>query len=178
MSDAEQHQAAHTTDRPSVRDGEDRAAAYRRVTGEILAVLEGEEDPVAAMATCACLLAGTFEHYFWTGFYRVDPARKDELIIGPYQGTLGCLRIPFERGVCGAAARTRTTQVVEDVHAFPGHIACDARSRSEIVVPVLDGAGALLGVLDVDSAELGAFTQVDRAGLEALVAAVFAGARA
>src|SRR5690606_41721053 len=98
------------------------------------------------MATVASMLASSFEHYFWTGFYVVDAAKGDELVVGPYQGTLGCLRIPFGRGVCGAAAKTRQTQVVEDVDAFPGRIACDSRPASEIVVPVLDAPGARIGV--------------------------------
>ncbi|MGF1457268.1 MAG: GAF domain-containing protein [Alphaproteobacteria bacterium] len=147
---------------------------YRTVSQEILAVLEGEHDSIAAMTTCACLLSVAFETYFWTGFYRVDPVKPDELVVGPYQGTLGCLRIPFGKGVCGTAAASGETQVVPDVHAFPGHIACDARSRSEIVVPVRDRAGALLAVLDVDSTEPGAFDAVDRDALEPLMAAVFA----
>jgi hypothetical protein len=93
------------------------------------------------MATVASMLAASFDHYFWTGFYVVDPTRVRELVVGPYQGTLGCLRIAFGRGVCGTAAATGQTQLVEDVHAFPGHIACDSRSASEIVVPVFDGQG-------------------------------------
>ncbi|KAK0350055.1 hypothetical protein LTR94_030577, partial [Friedmanniomyces endolithicus] len=96
----------------------------------------------------------------------------DELVVGPYQGTLGCLRIPFGRGVCGAAAKTRETQIVEDVHAFPGHIACDSRSASEIVVPVLDAAGGLIAVLDVDATETAAFDAVDAAALERLMAKI------
>lgn len=103
----------------------------------------------------------------------MDAAKGDELVVGPYQGTLGCLRIPFGRGVCGAAARTRETQVVEDVHAFPGHIACDSRSASEIVIPVLNAAGDLIAVLDVDATETAAFDAVDAAALERLMAKVF-----
>ncbi len=147
--------------------------AYRALAKEIEAVLDGEGDAIAAMTTCACLLSAAFDTYFWTGFYRVDPAKPDELVVGPYQGTLGCLRIPFGKGVCGVAAAQGETQVVPDVHAFPGHIACDARSRSEIVVPVRNRDGALIAVLDVDSTEPGAFDAVDRDELEALMAAVF-----
>ena len=95
-------------------------------------------------------------------------------MVGPYQGTLGCLRIPFGRGVCGAAAKTRQTQVVKDVHAFPGHIACDSRSASEIVVPVTDASGALIAVFDVDATQKAAFDAVDAAALERLLAKVFA----
>ena len=151
-----------------------KAERYRTALEEITAILEGEPDRIARMATVAAHLAASFPEFFWTGFYVVDPTRTDELVVGPYQGTLGCLRIAFDRGVCGAAARTRTTQVVDDVDAFPGHIACDSRSRSEIVVPVLDPSGALLAVLDGDSTTLAAFDAEDAAGLEAIVQAIFA----
>lgn len=156
-------------DRPT-----DKAAAYAEVEAEILAVLEGEPNRIARMATVASMLADAFDAYFWTGFYVVDDARPDELVVGPYQGTLGCLRIAFGRGVCGTAAATRQTQVVEDVHAFPGHIACDGRSASEIVVPVLDPSGALIAVFDVDATEKAAFDAVDAQALERLMARVFA----
>lgn len=107
--------------------------AYALVEEQLLAVLDGESDRTARMATVACLLSGAFpDTYFWTGFYIVAPDNPRELVVGPYQGTLGCLRIPFGRGVCGAAAETGETQLVKDVHAFPGHIACDSRSNSEI----------------------------------------------
>jgi GAF domain-containing protein len=151
----------------------DKAAAYAEVRAEIAAVLEGEPNRIARMVTVVALLATTFGTYFWTGFYLVDPHRSDELVVGPYQGTLGCLRIAFGRGVCGAAAQSRRTQIVADVHAFPGHIACDSRSNSEIVVPVFDPDGALIGVLDVDSTAYGAFDEVDAAGLEAILGQVF-----
>lgn len=157
------------TDRPA-----DKAARYAEVEAEILAVLEGEPNRTARMATVASMLADAFETYFWTGFYLVADDRADELVVGPYQGTLGCLRIPFARGVCGAAARTGLTQLVEDVHAFPGHIACDSRSRSEIVVPVRDASGALIAVFDVDATEPAAFDAADAQALERLMAEVFA----
>jgi len=156
-------------DRPT-----DKAERYAELEGEILAVLEGEPDRVARMATVASMLADAFPAFFWTGFYVVDPARESELVVGPYQGTLGCLRIPFGRGVCGAAAATRATQVVEDVDAFPGHIACDSRSASEIVVPVNDARGNLIAVLDIDATEKAAFDAVDATALERLVGKVFA----
>lgn len=150
--------------------------SYQLVRQQVLAVIEGETDTIAKMATVSCLLSEAFpETYFWTGFYVVDPTRGDELVVGPYQGTLGCLRIPFGKGVCGTAAATGETQLVEDVHAFPGHIACDSRSNSEIVVPVKDGSGALIAVLDVDSTEFSAFDHVDKAALEQLMQDVFAG---
>ena len=156
-------------DRPA-----DKAARYAEVEGEILAVLEGESNPTARMATVASMLADAFPTFFWTGFYVVDEAKGDELVVGPYQGTLGCLRIAFGRGVCGAAAATRQTQLVEDVHAFPGHIACDSRSESEIVVPVFDASGALIAVFDVDATEKAAFDAVDAEALERLLGKVFA----
>ena len=157
------------SDRPS-----DKGAAYLEVEAEILAVLEGETNRTAKMATVASMLADAFDAFFWTGFYVVDPDKPDELVVGPYQGTLGCLLIAFGRGVCGAAARDRATQVVEDVHAFPGHIACDSRSASEIVVPVFDAGGDLIAVFDVDATEVAAFDAVDAEALERLMKAVFA----
>lgn len=152
----------------------DKDARYAQVAKEIAAVVDGEPNVTARMATVSCLLAQAFDSYFWTGFYVVDPDKADELVVGPYQGTLGCLRIPFGRGVCGTAASTGQTQIVADVHAFDGHIACDPRSNSEIVVPVRDGAGRLIGVLDVDATDRAAFDETDRRHLEALMDRVFA----
>lgn len=141
--------------------------AYRQLEEHVRAVLDGVDDDIAAMATMCALIHHAFG-YLWTGFYRVVESDK-QLRIGPYQGTLGCLDIPFGRGVCGTAALEKRSVVVSDVHAFPGHITCDARSRSEIVVPVFDAAGILLAVLDVDAAEPGAFDHADRRGLERIV---------
>jgi L-methionine (R)-S-oxide reductase len=150
---------------------EDKAERYAALRAEIAAVLEGEPNRVARYASAASLLANAFpERFFWTGFYLVDPDKPDELVVGPYQGTLGCLRIAIGKGVCGAAAAARKTIIVPDVHVFPGHIACDSRSNSEIVVCVFDGAGALVGVLDVDSEQFDAFDAVDQRGLEAICA--------
>ena len=146
-----------------------KSEKYAETAKEIAAVIDGETNLTARMATVSNILHHAFDHYFWTGFYVVDPDKPDELVIGPYQGTLGCLRIPFGKGVCGAAAATRETQIVKDVHAFPGHIACDARSQSEIVVPVLDKAGALMAVFDVDSDRKAMFDEEDRAGLETII---------
>lgn len=144
-----------------------RAEAYELLHAHVDAVLEGVDDEVAEMATLACLLHHAFGH-LWTGFYRVvEPGAL--LRVGPYQGTLGCLEIAFGRGVCGAAAISGRTVVVEDVNEFPGHIACDGRSISEIVVPVTDDAGRLIAVLDVDSERRGTFGDVDREWLERLV---------
>jgi GAF domain-containing protein len=152
-----------------------KAARYAALAEEVAAVLADEANQTARMATVAAMLAQAFEHYFWTGFYLVDPRKTGELVVGPYQGTLGCLRIAFGRGVCGTAAAERRTVVVPDVEAFPGHIACDVRSRSEIVVPVFDAAGGLMGVFDVDSTELAAFDEVDAAGLERILRETFSG---
>ncbi len=156
-------------DRPA-----DKAQAYAEVEAEILAVLDGETNRTARMATVASMLADAFDAYFWTGFYVVDAEKERELVVGPYQGTLGCLRIAFGRGVCGAAAETEETQLIPDVHAFPGHIACDSRSESEIVVPVFDASGELIAVFDVDATEKAAFDAVDAEALERLLKAVFA----
>jgi GAF domain-containing protein len=150
-----------------------KADRYAAVAEEIDAVLAGEPDLIARMATVTAMLKAAFRSYFWAGFYLVDPD-KDELVIGPYQGTLGCLRIAFGRGVCGAAARTRQTQVVDDVEAFPGHIACDSRSKSEIVVPVVDAQARLIAVFDVDSDRPAAFDSVDRQWLEKILLRTFA----
>jgi len=145
----------------------EKREGYAQIEAQIASILDGVDDTVTEMATIACVLHQGFG-FLWTGFYRV--VSPSLLRVGPYQGTLGCLEIPFDRGVCGRAARTRETVVVEDVHAFAGHIACDARSRSEIVVPVLDRSGALLAVLDVDSERAAAFDDVDAAALARIVA--------
>ena len=144
-----------------------KALAYVELKGHSDAILEGVDDDVTAMATMAALVHHAFG-YLWTGFYRVIvPGQL--LRVGPYQGSLGCLDIAFGRGVCGAAAAEMKTVIVPDVGKFPGHIACDARSRSEIVVPVLDRRGDLIAVLDVDSDQLDAFKAEDQQGLERLV---------
>lgn len=153
----------------------EKSERYREVAVEIAATLEGETNLVARMATVSNILHHAFDHYFWTGFYVVDPMREKELVIGPYQGSLGCLRIPFDKGVCGAAARKGETVIVKDVHEFPGHIACDSRSESEIVVPVFDRQGTLIAVFDVDSDRKAQFDDEDREGLERILAASFAG---
>ena len=142
--------------------------AYRQLDEQVRAVLAGVDDEIAAMATISALVHHAFGH-LWTGFYRVvTPGAL--LRVGPYQGTLGCLEIRVGRGVCGTAAAERRTVVVPDVSAFPGHITCDARSRSEIVVPILDGRGDLLAVFDIDSEHPDAFDDDDRVGLERIAA--------
>lgn len=151
----------------------EKADRYAAVAEEIASVLDGELNLTARMATVASMLAASFDTFFWTGFYVVDPEKERELVVGPYQGTLGCLRIAFGRGVCGAAAATGQTQLVPDVHAFPGHIACDSQSASEVVVPVFDRSGRLIAVFDVDATELAAFDEVDAQWLEAILKATF-----
>lgn len=141
---------------------------YREVFESIKALLEGNDDWVAAMATVACELHQAFAYYDWTGFYRL--VAPERLKIGPYQGSHGCLDIPLSRGVCGASAREKKTQLVPDVEIFSGHIACSSTTRSEIVVPVLTPGGRLLAVFDVDSNTLAAFDAVDQAGLESICA--------
>jgi len=147
--------------------GDEKRELYRTAAAQVRELVAGLEDPVAAMACCCSVLHELLPAASWTGFYRV--VAPDLLRIGPYQGLVGCLEIPFGRGVCGVAAQTRRTQVVPDVHQFPGHIACDSRARSEIVVPVEDAAGNLVAVLDVDSHQPASFDQEDRQGLEAVV---------
>jgi GAF domain-containing protein len=150
-----------------------RAGRYLELAAEIASVLEGEPDVTARMATVASMLRQAFDHFFWVGFYVVDATRERELVVGPYQGTLGCLRISYDRGVCGACAREEALQLVEDVHAFPGHIACDSRSQSEIVLPVKDRSGRLIAVLDVDAETPAAFDRVDAEGLERIIRQTF-----
>jgi GAF domain-containing protein len=144
-----------------------KARAYTELKGHSDAILDGVNDDVTAMATMASLVHHAFGH-LWTGFYRVVvPGQL--LRVGPYQGSLGCLEILFGQGVCGTAAQEAKTVIVPDVDKFPGHITCDARSRSEIVVPVLDQQGALIAILDVDSDQLDAFKIEDQQGLERLM---------
>ncbi|HSA56329.1 MAG TPA: GAF domain-containing protein [Gemmatimonadaceae bacterium] len=144
-----------------------KVEAYRALDQHVRAVLDGMHDPIAAMATMSCLVYHALDP-LWAGFYRVvEPGAL--LRVGPYQGTLGCLEIRFGSGVCGTAAAEGRTVLVPDVERFPGHIACDARSRSEIVVPVVDRRGALLAVFDLDSERPGAFDEDDARGLERLV---------
>lgn len=144
---------------------------YAEALSEVRAIIADEGGPqlddVARMATINSVLANKFSYYFWTGFYR---AVGDTLVVGPYIGTVGCLLIPFGKGVCGTAAARRETVIVPDVHAFPGHIACDSRSRSEIVVPVFNSARELIAVFDVDSTEPASFDGEDAAGLETILA--------
>lgn len=145
---------------------------YNATTAAILALCHGETDSVALMATLACEIHHAHPFCDWTGFYRVTA--PETLKIGPYQGGHGCLVIPFSRGVCGACARTGKVQNVPDVEAFEGHIACSSSTKSELVLPVFNAAGVLLGVLDLDSDTPAAFTQADEDWLVPLLAEIFA----
>jgi GAF domain-containing protein len=143
-----------------------REAAYAELIEQINAVLDGIDDPITAMSTISAMVHGAFG-FLWTGFYRV--VSPGMMRVGPYQGSLGCLEIAFGKGVCGTAAEERRTVIVDDVDLFPGHIACDSRSKSEIVVPVYDRSQKLIAVLDVDSDQPAAFSKDDQAGLEQIV---------
>ncbi|PLK25322.1 hypothetical protein C0V72_01420 [Porphyrobacter sp. TH134] len=153
-------------------DGADLAERYRELAAAADALTADEPDGVANMANVAALLWEFLPDLNWAGFYRVGPAKTGgaaELVLGPFVGRPACIRIPFGIGVCGAAAQSRATQLVADVHAFPGHIACDAASASELVVPVLRD-GAVVAVIDLDSPRPARFTEADAAGIEALAA--------
>ena len=136
---------------------------YSELNARLAALVEGVPHEIANLANASALLWEYLEDVNWAGFYRMEDGL---LVLGPFQGKPACIEIPLSRGVCGAAAREKKTQRVEDVHAFPGHIACDCASNAEIVVPLHRG-GAVIGVLDIDSPQLGRFTEADRAGLEA-----------
>ncbi|EBA13561.1 GAF domain-containing protein [Roseobacter sp. CCS2] len=144
---------------------------YSQLLNTVTALTEGEDDVVALMATVACEVHHSDDRFDWTGFYRVTA--PELLKIGPYQGGHGCLVIPFERGVCGAAARTGQVQLVPDVDAFPGHIACASSTRSELVLPVFDHTDKLIGVFDIDSNQPDAFTQADATELQKMLKMTF-----
>jgi len=139
----------------------DKATLYSDLASALRGLVDGEPDPIANMANASALIFESLPDINWVGFYRVV---GDQLVLGPFQGRPACIRMSFDEGVCGAAAKTRKVQRVEDVHAFPGHIACDSASNSEIVVPLIRD-GELLGVLDIDSPQLGRFTEEDEAGV-------------
>ena len=143
--------------------GVGKAEGYRALRSQYDALCEGVSDQIALMSTMACVLHFGFGH-LWTGFYRrVD---ETQLMVGPFQGPIGCLEIEIGKGVCGTAAAQRKTVIVPDVNTFEGHIACDSRSRSEIVVPVFDRGGELIAVFDIDSEFIGSFDEEDKAQLE------------
>jgi L-methionine (R)-S-oxide reductase len=143
-----------------------KTVAYRELHGQLTALLAGERNGLANAANLSALLYESLPNLNWAGFYFLQGR---ELVLGPFQGKVACVRIAVGKGVCGTAAERRETVIVQDVHAFPGHIACDAASRSEIVVPLIQ-KGQLLGVLDLDSPQLARFDQRDGVGLNALVA--------
>lgn len=145
--------------------------AYALALKQLDSILAGESHVIVKMATINCILRDNLLYYFWTGFYLVH---NGELVVGPYQGTLGCLHIAYGKGVCGTAAQTKETQIVKDVHQFPGHIACDSKSLSEIVVPVFNMKKELIAVFDVDSTEKNSFDEVDKTYLEKLMQQHFA----
>ena len=150
-------------------DVEQRRARYGRVAEQLRGLFAATSDPTARMATAAAVLHAKIDGFFWTGWYLL---RDGALTVGPYQGSLACLVLQAHTGVCWAAIDRGETVIVADVHAFAGHIACDARSRSEIVVPLRDAAGAVVGVLDVDSETAARFDETDREGLEAIAALI------
>jgi len=145
---------------------DDKPRAYAELEASLRALLSGEPDLVACAANTAALLYWSLPGLNWAGFYLVEP-RSGDLVVGPFQGKPACVRIAIGKGVCGTAAARRETIVVADVHAFPGHIACDSASNSEVVVPIIDG-DRLIGVLDLDSPMTGRFDETDARGLEAL----------
>lgn len=143
----------------------DLKVKYQQLTSQLDALLTGEKNMYANLSNTSALLNQFFDRVNWVGFYLMD---ERELVLGPFQGLPACIRIPLGKGVCGTAAETKKSIVVPDVNAFPGHIACDAASQSEIVIPIIKD-GVLLGILDIDSPELNRFTEADQAGLEHLV---------
>ncbi len=145
------------------------AARYERIYDQLAELFAENDDPTARMATISALLHHKMPHFFWTGFYRLIAGK---LYVGPYQGPLACAVLPGPEGVCWACVKDRESIIVPDVHAYEGHVACDERSKSEIVVPVREPAGNVVAVLDVDSDQPDAFSEVDRAGLEKIVALV------
>jgi len=149
-----------------IPSADEKEALYDEASKTLNALLDGESDPVMIMSSIASVLHHTMPHYFWTGFYRVV---GDELCVGPYQGTLACLKIQKGRGVCGEAWVSGETMIVDDVHEHPGHIACDARSASEIVVPLKDSNGLVIAVFDIDSTMPAAFDKVDQSALESMM---------
>jgi len=146
----------------------DRTKQYDMLSKQLDALLMGEENQVANLSNASALLNQFLDRINWVGFYLTD-TEQNQLVLGPFQGLPACVRIPFGRGVCGTSAAEQTTQRIEDVHQFPGHIACDAASNSEIVIPLVKD-GQTIGVLDIDSPEFNRFDEVDQAGLEAFCA--------
>ncbi len=157
-----------------IMDERKKSGRYVRLIAQLEELLPETEDPIARMASVAAVLHHKMDHYFWTGFYLL---RGDRLVAGPYQGPLACQELQKNKGVCWAAVLNRAPVVVPDVHAFPGHIACDARSKSEITLPVFDRAGHVQAVMDVDSDKPDAFSEADRINLEKIVTLIYAAPR-
>lgn len=155
-----------------MRDDE-KLERYSEVAKSLNSILASTPNHISRMATMNCLLSEAFPYYYWTGFYLVDTSNPSNLLVGPYQGTMGCLSIAFGKGVCGIAAQTKETQVVANVHELENHIACDSKSCSEIVVPVFDNESRLMGVFDVDSTEFNSFNDVDKRCLEGIIKDMF-----
>jgi GAF domain-containing protein len=152
-------------------DNKKKKGRYDRVYTQLLELLSPHNNHIAAMSTIASVLHNKFDYFFWTGFYLLT---EGELIVGPYQGEVACIKLKKDTGVCWAGINMKETVIVPDVHQFPGHIACDSRSNSEIVVPVRDNSGKIIGVLDVDSREFNSFDETDKEGLEKIVALIYA----
>jgi len=153
------------SEKVTIPDVDKKRELYGKAYAEIKEKVKGVDSVVPRMATVAAVLKDIMPHYFWCGFYF---AEEDEMIIGPYQGSLACANISYT-GVCGSSAKKKETVVVPNVHEFPGHIACDERSNSEIVVPLLDDQGRVIAIFDVDSSEIGAFDDIDKEFLEKLM---------
>ncbi len=144
---------------------------YERIFNQLEKLLEPHNNPLSAMATIAAILHNKMEHFYWTGFYLLDD--EGELMVGPYQGTVACIKLAKDTGVCWAAINRKETVIVPDVNKFPGHIACDSKTNSEIVVPLKDNSGKTVGVLDVDSRNFDSFDETDAKGLENIVGLIF-----
>ena len=149
---------------------EKKQQRYERIYKQLESLLQPHDNPMAAMATIIAVLHHKFDYFFWTGFYLLQ---QGELIVGPYQGPVACILLKKDQGVCWAGINGKEAVVVPDVHEFPGHIACDSRSNSEIVVPLFDASGNVTGVLDVDSKEIASFDEADRQGLEKILTLVY-----
>jgi len=151
-------------------DTSKKRSRYQRLYKQLKDLFKEQQNPVARMATIVAVLHHKMDYYFWTGFYLLD---RGELIVGPYQGPVACIKLKKDTGVCWAGVNTGKAVVVADVHQFPGHIACDSRSNSEVVLPLADHEGRIVGVLDVDSRELGSFDEVDAEELEKILSLIF-----
>ena len=151
-------------------DDKKREGRYQRIYAQLEVLLQKTEDPIARMASISALLHHKMNHYFWTGFYLL---KGDKLIVGPYQGPVACQELEKDKGVCWATVNTKAPVVVSDVHAFPGHIACDSRSKSEITIPVFSEQGTIKAILDVDSDQLNSFNEIDKEHLQKIVELIY-----